>query len=405
LVDRPLTIALNGLTSGYDPYLRDYDASSGNTITSDNDDGGNGNAVIDSLTVDAGRIYKIQVTSYNSIVGSIPSASYQLQASVSGGDVGLTQRNYTFGNSQTGQTVTFNGQLDGGDLQAPVGPIEVVDEYILSASVPGQPVTIALNSQTIGYNPYLQVVNADTGEVLADSDDTGSGENALIAPGQPNNDSGNDYSSIPNSLTLQGGVNYRIYVTSDETFPTNDVRVGQYQLQASVPQGEVTLTPRVTPPVNRNVYRFFNPQVGTHFYTSNEAERDSVINTLPQYQYEGPAFASAPVDPLTGSPSGTATGVAPVYRFFNTQVGVHFYTISAAERDNVINTLPQYSYEGVGYYAYDAPQTGSLELYRFFNTQVGVHFYTASAAERDNILSNLPQYNYEGVAYYVNPVV
>ena len=58
-------------------------------------------------------------------------------------------------------------------------------------------------------------------------------------------------------------------------------------------------------------------------------------------QREGPAYYV----------STTATNAFPVYRFYNLKAGVHFYTSSEAERDNVINTLGAvYRFEGVGYY-------------------------------------------------------
>ncbi|MFQ3573077.1 MAG: trypsin-like peptidase domain-containing protein [Thermodesulfovibrionales bacterium] len=43
---------------------------------------------------------------------------------------------------------------------------------------------------------------------------------------------------------------------------------------------------------------------------------------------------------------------SPVYRFFNTSTGTHFYTISTAERDHVRNTYPQFRYEGEAFYAF-----------------------------------------------------
>ena len=39
------------------------------------------------------------------------------------------------------------------------------------------------------------------------------------------------------------------------------------------------------------VYRLFDPEVGIHFYTSSKEERNSVIADLPQYEYEGAAYS------------------------------------------------------------------------------------------------------------------
>ena len=151
----------------------------------------------------------------------------------------------------------------------------------------------------------------------------------------------------------------------------------------------------IAPPV----YRFFNTVLGSHFYTSSEQERVFVLNNLPQYRNEGASFAAAPADPLTGS--------QPVYRFYNTSTGVHLYTISSKERDFITNNLPNYRFENVAYRAYNAPQPEAIPLYRFYNKQLDTHFYTPSAAERDNVLKTLPQYRQEGiggVGFYVYPV-
>lgn len=144
--------------------------------------------------------------------------------------------------------------------------------------------------------------------------------------------------------------------------------------------------------IHPGVWRFFNTQAGGHFFTTNVAERDSVISNLPQYHFEGIGYYGEDV---------IEAGTVPVWRFFNTQAGGHFFTTSIGERDNVIANLPQYSFEGVGYYASAAPQGDLQAVWRFFNTQAGGHFFTASTAERDSVIANLPQYNFEGVGYYV----
>ena len=44
------------------------------------------------------------------------------------------------------------------------------------------------------------------------------------------------------------------------------------------------------------VYRFFEPSLGVHFYTPNEAERDAVQASLPNYEFEGIAYYALPAD-------------------------------------------------------------------------------------------------------------
>ncbi|QDG76920.1 FG-GAP-like repeat-containing protein [Labrenzia sp. PHM005] len=143
----------------------------------------------------------------------------------------------------------------------------------------------------------------------------------------------------------------------------------------------------------QEIYRFFNSATGTHFFTASVAERDNIISTLPQFSFEGNAFDSD----ATQANGGTA-----VHRFFNTATGNHFYTANNDEYLNILNNLSQFNYEGIVYYAYSSSNNSNTEFYRFYNTQTGSHFYTASASERDNIINTLSHFNYEGVAYYVD---
>lgn len=147
--------------------------------------------------------------------------------------------------------------------------------------------------------------------------------------------------------------------------------------------------------VSEGIYRFYNVLTGTHFYSNSATERDYVIDNIQQFNYEGIPFRSA-------TPGYETDVQAPVFRFYNTDAGTHFFTQSEAERDVVISQLPSYTYEGEAYSAYTREVTGSQELYRLFNNDTGTHFYTVSESERDSVVATLPQYTYEGIAYWVN---
>lgn len=153
------------------------------------------------------------------------------------------------------------------------------------------------------------------------------------------------------------------------------------------------------PPANgtgaahEDVYRFFNVETGVHFYTASESERDLVIAQSPQFHFEGNAFDVA----------ANADAGPEVFRFYNRDTGTHFYTANEAERDLVKANLPNYQFEGVAYTAYADDGGGQHEaLYRFYNTETGAHFYTASETEVALTKQNLPQYHYDGIAYYVD---
>ena len=143
------------------------------------------------------------------------------------------------------------------------------------------------------------------------------------------------------------------------------------------------------------VYRFFNNDTGVHFYTANEAEKDT-IQQLDNYSFEGASYQS--VDPLTGNPEPT-----PVYRFLDRNTGTHFYTVSETETE-AVEELDNFSFEGEAFAAYTTEVEGSIPIYRFFNSTTGAHFYTPSATERDNVENNLSDFQSEGIAYFALPI-
>ena len=141
------------------------------------------------------------------------------------------------------------------------------------------------------------------------------------------------------------------------------------------------------------VYRFYNPSTGVHFYTASEAEKNNVAaNLSATFTFEGVAYATD---------TAAAANNTPLYRFYDFKRGVHFYTADEAEKNRVISTLGgTYRYEGVAFNV-SLAEAGGQPVYRFYNFQKGVHFYTASLAERDDVVKRLGYiYRYEGAAYY-----
>jgi len=149
------------------------------------------------------------------------------------------------------------------------------------------------------------------------------------------------------------------------------------------------------------VYRFWSPLVSRHFYTIGEAEKSHVIATYPPstWTYEGIAFYGSR-DSM--APAGTST----VYRFWSPLVSGHFYTISEAEKDSVIATYPPstWTFEGPAFYAYaeGSQPAGTLPVYRFWSPANSGHFYTMSEAEKDNLIATYPPdiWTFEGIAWY-----
>jgi hypothetical protein len=163
---------------------------------------------------------------------------------------------------------------------------------------------------------------------------------------------------------------------------------------AERPQTATVRVKPAAPAAAGSVTRFYNRRLGVHFYTASEAEKDNVLRTLGSiYRYEGVAYRVNPDNPANS---------APLYRFYNVRTGVHFYTVSEAEKEAVQRDLATiYRYEGVAYLVSTSP-SGAQPVYRFFDRRVGVHFYTASDDERDTVVRTLGSiYTYEGVAFYI----
>ena len=150
-------------------------------------------------------------------------------------------------------------------------------------------------------------------------------------------------------------------------------------------------------PEGSTVYRFLNTDTGVHLYTSSEVERDAILENLPNYVSEGSAYVS--VDPFTASPEPEQ-----VYRFLNRDTGTHLYTVSDIERESVEQNLPNYSLETESFFAFAEQQPGTIPIYRFFNTGTGAHFYTPSETETEVVEQTLPNYQSEGIAYYTFPI-
>ncbi|MCC0178370.1 spondin domain-containing protein [Waterburya agarophytonicola K14] len=188
-------------------------------------------------------------------------------------------------------------------------------------------------------------------------------------------------------------------ILSSSDFTNADFTAEDYQI------ARITVTadgfePEAPEDDDVEVYRFFNNDLQLEFYTANEFERDYLVENFPQYQLQGVSFIAAD-EPVEGE---DISGVDPVYRFFNTSTGVHLYTTSDIEKDAAIENS-NYSFEGIAYYGYESEQEGTVPLYRFYNESLDAHFYTPSSETKDIYLES-PDYQPEGengIAFYVEP--
>lgn len=135
--------------------------------------------------------------------------------------------------------------------------------------------------------------------------------------------------------------------------------------------------PDVIKPEPSSVYRLYNPNMAIHFFTLNKGEADSLARA--GWKYEGVAWKA----PKTGD---------KVYRLYNNGDGDHLYTTSEKEK-NALEKLG-WKYENVAFYS---DKDKGVPVYRLYAPHNG-HMYTASAAEKDALVKM--GWTNEGIAFY-----
>lgn len=159
-------------------------------------------------------------------------------------------------------------------------------------------------------------------------------------------------------------------------------------IQSQAGQLQAQALPAATPRIP--IHRFYNTATGAHFFTPHASERDYVLATYPQFKYEGVglyAYASQVVSSH------------PVYRMYNRVTGIHFFTMVSTERDIVLKDSA-WTDEGTAWYAQWGSGGTASAVFRFNNPGTAAHFWTISEIERDIVLKNNPNFTPEGVGYY-----
>ncbi|MGL4884682.1 MAG: hypothetical protein ACRC8K_27040, partial [Waterburya sp.] len=149
-----------------------------------------------------------------------------------------------------------------------------------------------------------------------------------------------------------------------------------------------------------DVRRFYQYEKGFHLYTSdsneiNHIRQKSRIGEL-AYDYEAEKYQvlADNKDLLTGE---VIEGVKPVYRFFNTEIGSHLYTMDENEKNHIQSNLSNYNFEGIKYYAFEAEPENleTIPVYRMLNTQSGTHLFSTDQNEINYVEQNLPHFEME----------
>ncbi|MGD1939630.1 MAG: hypothetical protein ACFCA4_19060 [Cyanophyceae cyanobacterium] len=264
---------------------------------------------------------------------------------------------------------TINVQLDSADSSVPTpslsgGPNVFAQDFELFAQ-PNVPVTLDLTSTGSG-DPYLQLLDS-SGSVIAVDDDSGSNLNSQL------------------TFTPVSGVTYTVRAMSFEFFPSVN-----YSLSVTQAGDNAALLPPSPTVGSGPVRRIYDILTGSHVYTTNATEISQLTAATDRYRDEGNVFDSI--------------GPNQVTRFLNNVTNAFFYTISAAEANDVRQNPGFSEIPGGGFNAAIAPAEGLVPVFRFYNTVTGRHFFTPNSSEALNVRNNLPGYRDEGIGFYADPL-
>lgn len=141
------------------------------------------------------------------------------------------------------------------------------------------------------------------------------------------------------------------------------------------------------------VYRLFSPSLNIHLFSSNSSEIDLLtgLDSNQSFINEGIAY--------------TISESAPdqLFRFYNINSNSHFYSANVIERDLLIsNSSEGFIYEGVAFNIYLDKTNSSLQpVTRYFNPISSTHFFTSSPEEQQILAISHPHLINEGIAWYV----
>ena len=152
------------------------------------------------------------------------------------------------------------------------------------------------------------------------------------------------------------------------------------------------------------VYRFYNTRDKAFFYTNSTAEANMVVdNSEPDSATNWPYISQG----STFEAAHSYLSTTPLFRFYNTSTGHHFFTTSTAEKDLVITNsesgLWPFNYEGVAMQVYASDPTSfvgeEVAVHRFYNPTLNRHFFTGDETEVAEIkLTGV--WNYEGIGFW-----
>ncbi|MEL6909539.1 MAG: hypothetical protein AAGK10_07010 [Cyanobacteria bacterium J06555_3] len=203
-----------------------------------------------------------------------------------------------------------------------------------------------------------------------------------VLPSANSSDSAQDlvYDRTTGILLVEG--KSTIQIDGDFSLTADDLNFEASELSFSAISSDETV-----------VYQFVNADSDTNFYTVDVNEKEFIEENLDNYTMLEGTFGSA--DPTTGEE------VEEVHRFFNTSTGSHLFTTDEVERDSILENLGNYVYEDVKFYGYtDSTIEGATPVYRFYDSIDDIHVFTSSESERSEMMSDGSGFIEEGIAFY-----
>lgn len=135
----------------------------------------------------------------------------------------------------------------------------------------------------------------------------------------------------------------------------------------------------------RSFYRYWNSTIYNHYYTIDFSELGNGANGYVFEHVEGHVYDSQ------------ISGTVPLKRYYCADNGDHFYTTNPSEPGS---GLPCYQFERIEAYVFPNQLSGTIPLYRYYEPNAQDHFYTTNFNELGT--GNLGWY-LEGVQCYVLP--
>ncbi|MBF0100869.1 MAG: hypothetical protein HQK77_08185 [Desulfobacterales bacterium] len=211
------------------------------------------------------------------------------------------------------------------------------------------------------------------------------------------------YASIGSNPMIHGVVWFNNSAVHDASGLTADFRVIANQGDSNEPSGDVmkayklAMDPYIPPPPPKTypVYRFSAKHSNHFFFSADESDKEYMSADANNWAYDGETFHVFITE---------IQNTMPVYRLRNDSFGGHYFTISEAEKDSLINGEQsiKWAFERVAWYAYPTPQEGTIALHKFRATINNAFFYTVDETEKAKFETS-GSWVYEGIAFYVLP--